>query len=186
METTFFKHMDMHKPYPGQEAESLEKMKRFMETDGKDNLFSRSNQEGHFTASAWVVNAQMDKVLLVHHKKLNKWLQPGGHADGSDDILAMARQEVWEETGLKNVKLGYDGIFDVDAHPIPEAPKNGVMEPAHTHYDIRYLLIADENTPLAVSDESNDLSWFDLDKAVQFNPELERMVLKTQKLSQEN
>ena len=185
MAATFFKHIDMHKPYTGREAESLEKMHRFIETD-KDNLFCRSNQKGHFTASAWVVNAQMDKVLLVHHKKLKKWLQPGGHADGSDDILAMAKQEVWEETGLKNTKLGYDGIFDVDTHHIPEAPKNGVMEPPHIHYDIRYLLIADESTSLKVSDESNDLAWFDLDETVKLNPELGRIVLKTKKLSQKN
>ena len=180
MDGTFFKHIDTHQPHPGREAESMAKVYRFIKTDSH-NLFCRSNQKGHFTASAWVVNTQMDKALLVHHKKLKKWVQPGGHADGSDDILAMARQEVWEETGLKNTKLGYDGIFDVDAHQIPEAPKNGVIEPAHIHYDIRYLLIADDTTPLAISDESNDLAWFGLDEAAQLNPELERMVLKTKK-----
>lgn len=184
MQTAFFEHLNNHKPAQGRETESLAKMHRFIETDG-DNLFCRSNQKGHFTASAWVVNGQMDKVLLVHHKKLKAWLQPGGHADGSDDILAMAQQEVWEETGIKDTKLGLEGIFDVDAHNIPEAPKNGVLEPAHVHYDIRYLLIADDSIPLKVSDESHDVKWFDLNEANKANPWLERMIEKTKKLKED-
>lgn len=178
MTSVFFDHLKKHQPEAGREAESLEKMRRFLQTD-RDNLFSRTNLKGHFTASAWVVNKEMDKVVLVHHKKLDKWVQPGGHADGSDDILAMAKQEVWEETGLKNTELGYDGIFDVDAHSIPEAQKNGKTEPEHIHYDIRYLLVADGSDTVQVSDESNDVKWVPLEKARELNPEMERMINKT-------
>lgn len=175
----FFEHIKRHKPAKGREEESLEKIKAFIASD-KENLFSRTNLKGHITASAWVVNPEMTKTVLVHHKKLGKWVQPGGHADGSEDILGMARQEVWEETGLKNTKPGYDGIFDVDAHTIPEAPKNGVMEPAHTHYDVRYLLLAEGE--VRVSDESHDVKWVTLEKAKELNPEMGRMIDKTIKV----
>lgn len=177
----FFEHIEQHKPMAGREAKSLEKIKAFIASD-RDNLFSRTNLEGHITASAWVVNPEMTKTVLVHHKKLNKWVQPGGHADGSDDILGMARQEVWEETGLKNTELGYDGIFDVDAHAIPEAQKNGKTEPAHTHYDVRYLFVADGDEDVVISDESNDVKWVPLDMAQELNPEMGRMITKTANL----
>lgn len=177
----FFEHIKRHEPTTGREEKSLDAIKAFIDSD-RDNLFSRTNLKGHITASAWVVNPEMTKTVLVHHKKLDKWVQPGGHADGSEDILGMARQEVWEETGLKNTELGYDGIFDVDAHTIPEAQKNGVMEPAHTHFDVRYLLVADGSEDVQVSDESHEVKWAGLEEAKKLNPEMGRMIEKTIKV----
>lgn len=114
---------------------------------------------GHLTGSGFLFSADGQRVLLNHHKFLDKWLHFGGHADGDADILAVARREVEEESGLTDFDLAYDGILSVDVHPIPENPARG--EPAHHHFDIIYLFKlregADE-TP-AISDESAALKW---------------------------
>ncbi|MDZ7646212.1 MAG: NUDIX hydrolase [Cytophagales bacterium] len=91
---------------------------------------------GHITGSAWIVDPSNTQALLVHHAKLNKWVQPGGHADGDENILQVALREAEEETGLKNFKVLSDPPFDVDIHLIPERADF----PEHFHFDIRYLL----------------------------------------------
>jgi len=127
-----------------------------------DNNFRRSNLHGHITGSAWLINENGTKVLLNHHKKLNMWMNFGGHADGDTDILAVAIKEAQEESGFKEV-FPYDGtIFDVDAHVIPaRSVKN---EPEHFHYDIRYLLCTTEHE-YVISNESLDLRWVNVAEA---------------------
>jgi 8-oxo-dGTP pyrophosphatase MutT (NUDIX family) len=102
--------------------------------------FSRQNFEpGHFTASAFVLAPQRDALLLILHRKLGLWLQPGGHIEATDrDLIAAARREVAEEVGLPELELLSGGIFDVDVHRIP-GRKN---EPEHEHFDIRFLFRA--------------------------------------------
>ncbi len=120
----------------------------------------------HLTSSALVVTPDFSKVLLTHHKKLNKWLQLGGHADGSFDMAETALRETEEESGLTNVKIfswveGDDRpIFDLDSHWIPAG-----KEPGHWHYDVRYVVVAQEPEKIVVSEESIDLKWFTLDEA---------------------
>jgi NUDIX domain len=101
-----------------------------------DDFYQRSNLAGHLTGSAWILSPDEKSALLIHHKKLNKWLQPGGHADDNDDDLSKtAQREAIEECGLKHIFLLKSGVFDVDVHQIPE---KGII-PAHFHYDIRFL-----------------------------------------------
>lgn len=117
--------------------------------------FNRELLSGHFTASAFIVNRQKTKTLLIKHAKLNCWLQPGGHCDGDRDLENVAIKEVFEETGLivqKNLNLE---IFDLDIHTIPERK----TEQEHRHYDVRFLFIVDENEKIQVSDESTDIMW---------------------------
>jgi 8-oxo-dGTP pyrophosphatase MutT (NUDIX family) len=137
----------------------------------------RSCLPGHFTGSAWVVDPARRRTLLTHHRKLDKWLQLGGHADGEADLLAVAVREAQEESGLTRVKAVTTGIFDLDRHLIP-ARKN---EPTHWHYDVRFLLEADPTEPVVVSSESKSLAWVDLAEVAQLNPEesMLRMVRKT-------
>ena len=124
-------------------------------------------EPGHLTGSAWVVNRAGDKVLLLHHAKLNRWLQPGGHADGEFNLAAVALREVEEESGLSSLVLLYPGIFDVDIHEIPARAN----EPAHLHFDVRFVIQADESEPLVLSEESNALAWVELSKLPTFTKE---------------
>ncbi|AWV98414.1 NUDIX hydrolase [Arcticibacterium luteifluviistationis] len=119
-----------------------------------ENCFDRSLLIGHVTASCWVVNKSRTKVLLIHHAKLNKWLQPGGHCDGDENTYQVAEKELLEETGLVALKKDTT-IFDVDVHTIPERKS----VPEHKHYDIRYLFEVDENAPLIKNHETLGMKW---------------------------
>lgn len=140
------------------------------------NCFERSSQAGHFTGSAFVVNYDNSRFLLTHHRKLNTWLQLGGHADGDNDIIAVSKKEAYEESGLESLELVFPGIFDIGVHEIPEY--KGI--PVHYHYDVRFLL--KQTNPceqIHISDESNDLKWFDYPPTN--NEDVNRMYLKWKK-----
>lgn len=125
-----------------------------------EDCFERSCRDGHITGSAWIVSRDGSRFLLAYHRKLDRWLQLGGHADGDNDPAAVAMREAQEESGLGRLELlGPNGTrlpLDVDVHLIPA--DGG--EPAHLHHDIRYLLVADDSQELVVSDESKALRWF--------------------------
>ncbi|WP_245816826.1 MULTISPECIES: NUDIX hydrolase [Reichenbachiella] len=125
-----------------------------------DNCFERSLSFGHITASAWVLNPNRDAVMLLHHKKLDRWLQPGGHADGDEDVVRVAQKELSEETGLTQVKLLKDGIFDLDIHAIPARK----ADLAHEHYDVRFVFVALQPDEMKKNEESNDLAWIPLEQ----------------------
>jgi 8-oxo-dGTP pyrophosphatase MutT (NUDIX family) len=141
--------------------------------------FERSLTAGHVTGSAWVIDPGGTLVLLTHHRKLNKWLQPGGHADGDPDVLAVALREVREESGLEDLRPLGKGIFDVDVHRIPARGS----EAAHLHYDVRFLVEADPLETLRPSDESNEMSWLPLDRVQEWTAEesVLRMVRKSRR-----
>lgn len=111
---------------------------------------------GHITASAFVLDPTHSNLLLIHHGKLLTWLQPGGHIDPGEEVLTAAVREVREETGIVGIPL-QDGIFDVDVHAIPPSGDR----PAHTHFDIRYLLEA-TNVDLVDSEEVLGVRWVPL------------------------
>lgn len=168
-------------------ARRLEVTEAAMVSDGLSFIAShpdclnRSCMSGHLTASAWLVSPSRDRALLVHHRKLNRWLQPGGHADGQTDLAAAARREAEEETGLAGFKLLSPDLFDFDRHWIPARG----AEAGHWHYDCRFLFEADPKAPLVVSEESNELRWFPLAdiEAVANGGSLNRMVAKTRTIS---
>lgn len=118
------------------------------------DAFERSNQAGHFTGSAWLVSADGMRVLLMHHRKLDRWLQPGGHADGDTDLAGVALREAQEETGVTGLHLD-GGIFDLDRHRIPA--RGG--EPEHWHYDVRYVIRATGSESFVPNAESRALAW---------------------------
>ncbi|MGN6281352.1 NUDIX hydrolase [Frateuria sp.] len=116
--------------------------------------FERTHASGHFTGSAWLVSADGERVLLTHHRKLGRWLQLGGHADGDPDLARVALREAEEESGLVDLVVEPE-IFDLDRHLIPARGS----EPAHWHYDVRYVVRATASEAFAVSEESFDLAW---------------------------
>jgi len=122
--------------------------------------FSRANPEGHITASAVVTRREDSVFLLVWHRKLARWLQPGGHMEPSDaSVFATARREAREETGIEDFAFPIgDRILDVDVHPIPAYGP----DPAHFHYDIRYLFTVEGPTPPL----PEETAWFSLPQAL--------------------
>ena len=116
--------------------------------------FVRERLEGHFTASAWLVDRTGSRTLLTHHRKLGRWLQPSGHADGDRDLARVALREAQEESGLHGLRVE-PAIFDLDRHWIPE--HRGV--PGHWHYDVRYVVRAGDDEDFVVGEESLALAW---------------------------
>ena len=162
-------------PLDPHESSMTAEIVRFVEAHA--DCFLRSCLTGHLTGSAWIVDPGRTRTLLTHHRKLGKWLQPGGHADGETDLLGVALREAREESGLTRLRPVARAPFDVDRHEIPE--RQGV--PAHWHLDLRFLVEGDPAEPRVVSDESHDLAWVDLTRVAVLNPEesMLRMVRKT-------
>lgn len=138
--------------------------------------FVRERLAGHFTGAAWLVSADGRRVLLTHHRKLDRWLQLGGHADGDTDLRRVALKEAEEESGLTHLSVDAD-IFDLDRHWIPEHK----AVPGHWHYDARYVVRAGSDETFVVSDESHALAWRDIASLLQdasLDESLHRMARK--------
>jgi 8-oxo-dGTP pyrophosphatase MutT (NUDIX family) len=153
----------------------------FLELLQYSRCFHRDHLPGHITGSAWIIDISKQFTLLTHHAKLNKWLQPGGHADGEEDIISVALREANEETGLKSLKVLLPAIFDFDIHVIPARKEF----PEHLHFDIRVLLQASKDEQLIITDESHDLKWFqlhDLNELTENNRSIIRMAQKIKDL----
>jgi 8-oxo-dGTP pyrophosphatase MutT (NUDIX family) len=157
------------------EAAMTQETIRFVQTH--PDCLQRSCVPGHLTGSAWIVTPDRSRVLLTHHLKLDKWLQLGGHADGDGDLLEVALREAREESGLSRVRALSAEIFDLDRHWIP--PR--MAELGHFHYDLRFLVEADPQELIAISHESKDLAWVEIDGVAALNPEesMARMVRKS-------
>jgi len=157
----------------------LEQIRNFVEE--QPSCFERTHTPGHITGSALITTPRMNQVLLTHHKKLNLWLQLGGHSDGDPHTDFVALREAQEESGMSDFEFfdlkkifgttltehGMSPIFEIDVHKIP-ARKN---EPEHFHYDINFLLVAKKPESIVISDESNDLRWFSLEEAYKLTSE---------------
>ena len=164
---------------PGARLDEARRIQGFMAAH--EDCFERSCVTGHITGSAWLLNPVGDKALLLLHSKLQRWLQPGGHADGDTDACAVALKEAREESGIEGIELLRAEIFDVDVHLIPARPQKG--EPAHYHYDVRYLLRA-PHEDFVCSDESDALAWLTAEELLARRGELDASVLRMVELWQ--
>ena len=159
-----------YSPFNEQEARDKAGILRFLERN--EDTFSRENRIAHMTASAWVVNARRDRVLMVYHKIYDSWSWTGGHADGEEDLAAVALREVREETGVRSARLLSEEIFSLESLTVDGHEKHGAYVPSHLHLNVTYLLEADDRDPLTVCEEENSgVRWFTLDGALEASTE---------------
>ncbi len=165
--------------YQSLHAEEMSFTSRFLELLAHPDCYMRTLESGHITGSSWIIDGSRQYVLLTHHKKLDRWLQLGGHADGDENILNVATREAKEESGLKSIKLMGKSIFDIDIHLIPANPK----EQAHYHYDVRFLFEANMSESLIISSESKDLKWIKVDTLAELTQHDKSMMRMVRKIS---
>ncbi len=152
--------------YSRRHPEEAQTCARFMQiVSDHERCFERDCWAGHVTGSAWLVDPGQQALLLTHHRKLDMWLQLGGHSDGDSDTQGVAVREASEESGLGVTVLDAD-IFDIDIHPIP-ARKS---DPEHLHFDVRFALQAD-SANFTVSGESLDLAWAPIEQLETYTKE---------------
>ena len=153
-------------PYNVQEEKDKQNILSFLQN--YDDIFYRTNLIAHMTASAWVVNEKMDKVLMAYHRLYDSWAWLGGHCDGDEDTLAVAIKEVKEEAGIEHVKAVSEDIFSLEVLSVDGHMKKGEYVPTHLHLNVTYLLQADENDVVHIKeDENTNVAWFNLDEALE-------------------
>jgi 8-oxo-dGTP pyrophosphatase MutT (NUDIX family) len=177
--------LDQLREYAAADAAEAEYRRAMLELlESADDAFSRGHfVPGHFTASCYIVDAE-GRLLLHHHKRLDRWLQMGGHVEADEPPDLAALREGREESGLPDLVQMTDGIFDLDIHPIPA----GKGEPDHAHFDIRYLMrTASPEAAVADREESNDLAWVTLERAAELmpGPDAARVLRKIERLWRE-
>jgi 8-oxo-dGTP pyrophosphatase MutT (NUDIX family) len=187
-EQTWVKGLALHRSFRGEEEQRHVSRLRDFVISAPD-CFQRTHLAGHITGSALIVSPDLRRVLLTLHRKLGKWLQLGGHADGENDVAAVALREAQEESGLSKLHFRplpaiirgtqtTPVILDIDVHEIPERKS----EPTHFHYDIRFLIEASGSELPRINEESTDLAWHIVEDAYALNVErsMERQFDKLQ------
>lgn len=157
-----YKQLEEYVPYNRQEAADKQLMLEFIARNA--DCLLRDNKTAHFASTAWVVNKQRTKVLMVYHNIYKSWAWSGGHADGQSDLLAVARREIAEETGIEEMNLLCDGIFAINALTVERHIKKGQYVSSHLHLDVEYLFEADDSLPLKIKeDENSAVGWINIE-----------------------
>lgn len=148
--------LQRYAPRDPAQTHARERMLAFLREHPRD-AHRRELLIGHLTASALIVDASGERALLTHHRKLDRWLQLGGHCDGDANLAGVALRECLEESGIAGLAILPEPI-DLDIHPIPARPG----EPEHLHLDTRFLVLAPSGAVACASAESHALAWLDL------------------------
>lgn len=157
--------LESYQPFNAQEEADRREIQAFVQTHS--DAFLRSNRIAHMTASAWVTNAQRNRILMAYHNLYNSWSWLGGHADGETDLLAVAMREVREESGVSAVTPITDALFSVETLVVEGHEKRGRYVPCHLHMNVTYLLQADDGEALlSKPDENSAVKWFTPEEAV--------------------
>ena len=165
-----FQSIKNYVPFNEQEERDKELMLRYMEKN--PDCLSRENPVAHFTASVWTLNKDRTKTLMVYHNIYDSWAWIGGHADGEEDLRAVALRELREETGVTNAKLVSDEIFSLESLTVDGHLKRGKYVSSHLHLNVTFLAEADETDTLTVKeDENKAVKWWTLKEALQASTE---------------
>jgi 8-oxo-dGTP pyrophosphatase MutT (NUDIX family) len=168
-----------YQPVDQTEISSKQEILDFLENHS--DCLERTCPPGHFTASAWVLNRTGTHALLMNHRKYGMWTQTGGHCDGDGNLLAVAIKEAREESGISDILPVFTRIFDLAVFDVPERPG----EPAHKHYDVRFLLQVQSDCLVVNNEESLEVRWFPSDPAAlpTQDPSILRMFEKWQQVA---
>lgn len=157
-------------PYNEQEERDQNLILNWIEE--QENAFSRENKMAHMTASAWVVNPERSKVLMVYHNIYDSWSWLGGHADGETDLLSVALREVKEEAGITKVHPVSEEIFSLESLTVDGHVKKGIYVSSHLHLNATYLLEADSEEAVSIkADENSGVAWFSPEEALERSTE---------------
>lgn len=166
----FIRQIENYAPFNEQEEKDKALILGWISNN--ENAFSRENTVAHITASAWVVNKDRSKVLMVYHNIYNSWSWMGGHADGETDLLSVAIREVKEEAGISNVRPVSEEIFFSGISDGGRTCEKGNYVSSHLHLNITYLLEADSEEQVSVkADENSGVMWFSPEDALEKSTE---------------
>lgn len=170
-------------PYNEQETADKEAILQFMDAYG-ENVLTRDNKIGHFTTSAWIVNKERTKVLMIYHNIYQSWAWIGGHADGIEDLQEVIRREIEEESGVTKIKPLTDGIYSICIATVDPHIKRGKYVNSHLHLDVEYLFEAHEKEEVRIKeDENSGVKWVPIEDATKITKE-EKMKPMYQKLNE--
>lgn len=159
-----------YKPVNPQEEHDRKQMLEFIEHNG--DYLERENLTGHFTASMWTVNKARTKTLMAYHNIYDSWAWIGGHADGMEDLCAVAMKELQEETGVNHARLVSEEVFSLETLTVDGHVKRGVWVPSHLHFNLTYLAEAEEEEKLVVrEDENSAVQWWTFEEALKVSTE---------------
>ena len=151
---------------PQNEQEETDRLALLAWLDSGIDIYTRRCNAAHLTASAWVVSPDRTQILMAYHNLYDSWAWLGGHADGEQDLLAVALREVWEESGVSAVPV-CDQLFSVEILPVSGHEKRGEYVSSHLHMNVTFLLEANPSAPIrSKPDENSRVAWFTLDGAV--------------------
>ena len=157
-------------PFDDKEALDKEVMLEFIKNN--DDVLVRDNKIAHMTTSGWVTNKDRSKILMIYHNIYDSWAWVGGHADGDEDLKHVVTKEIEEETGITDVKFITEDIFGLNIVTVDNHIKRGKEVNSHLHFDIEYILEADEDAELRVKeDENSGVKWVDIDKVTEYSTE---------------
>ena len=158
-------------PYNEQEETDKRIMLKYLKDF--DDVLTRQNEYGHFTSSAFILNKERTKLLMIYHKIYNSWAWTGGHSDGDNDLLYVAMKEAKEETGIKNVRPISEDIYSIEIVTVDGHEKRGKYVGSHVHLNVTYLLEADENEEIHIKeDENSGVKWVPIDEVLNVTSEI--------------
>ncbi|MEI3410714.1 MAG: NUDIX domain-containing protein [Clostridia bacterium] len=157
---------------PYNEQEEVDKKIILDYINNFDDTLTRQNKYGHFTSSAFVLNKERTKILMVYHKIYNSWAWTGGHSDGDSNLLNVAMKEAKEETGIKNVIPIFKNIYSIEIISVNGHEKSEKYISSHVHLNVTYLLEADENEKIHIKeDENSGVKWVPIDNVLDLTSE---------------